>query len=162
MVAVFPSRYSLLQGHPTLTADQVNAVLSANHSPMAGQGQLFVDYSNTYHIDDAYVLATFWHESTWGKVGEATRSLSVGNLRCADWITWGWCQDGYEWFHDWSSSLKAVYILLSGSHYSGAGNNTPDAIIHIYAPNSDNNDEAGYISALKHGIDQLRAGSTQL
>jgi hypothetical protein len=161
MWTILPSRYSLLQGRPTLSSDQVNAVLTASHSPMAGQGQLFVDMSNTYHIDDAYVLATFWHESSYGTTGEAVQSKSAGNLRCAspDW-TGGWCSGGYEWFNSWDLGLKDLYILLSGSHYSGAGHNTPAAIIPMYAPSSDNNNEAGYIQALQNGIDKLRTGKT--
>ena len=39
MRSIFPSRYSLLQGHPTLSVDQINNVLSANNSPASGGGQ---------------------------------------------------------------------------------------------------------------------------
>lgn len=162
MWAISPSRYSLLQGHPTLSADQVNTFFTAKHSPMAGQGQLFVDLSNQYHVDDAYVVATFDHESQDGMTGEARDSKSPGNLRCAEWITWGWCQDNYEFFHSWDDGLKALYILLSGSHYMGAGRNTPEMIVPLFAPQADNNNETGYIDALKTGIDVLRSGRTQI
>jgi hypothetical protein len=157
MWAISPSKYSLLQGHPTMSADQVNAFLDSKHSPMTGQGQLFVDLSNQYHVDDAYVVATFDHESQGGLKGEARLSKSPGNLRCPtpDW-TGGWCQDGYEWFHDWQSGLKALYILLDGSRYSGAGNNTPASIIPLFAPSADNNNEAAYIAAIEKSEDLLR------
>lgn len=159
--AISPARYSLLQGHPTLSADQVNAVLAANHSPATGSGQDIFSMSQDYGIDDAYILATFAHESTWGKAGVAAQSKSPGNLRCASWLTWGTCQNNYTYFSSWTDGFKSLYILLSGSYYSGAGNNTPDTCVPIFAPNSDGNSESSYIASLKTGIDELRAGKTQ-
>lgn len=159
--AVVPGEYTILRD-PTLSADQVNAILSANGSPAAGEGQDIYLMSQQYHLDDAYILATFWHESSYGKLGVARESKSVGNLRCADWIKLGWCQGGYSYFHNYRDGLETLYQLLSGSHYTGAGLTTPETIIPVYAPTSDNNDEAAYIAALKHAIDAFRKGQTTL
>jgi hypothetical protein len=51
---------------------------------------------------------------------------------------------------------------MAGSLYNATGLITPDQIIPRYAPNSDNNDEAGYINALKKSIDRARAGKVDI
>jgi len=162
--AISPSQYNVFQGSSTLSAEQIDKVLSDNKSPASGggMGQRIIDLSAEYGIDPAYVMATFHHESNFGKSGMARESLSPGNLRCSSWITWGTCQRGYTFFKSWEDGFKALYILLAGSHYAGASRTVPESIIPLFAPNSDGNHEAGYISALKHNIDSLRAGKTQL
>jgi hypothetical protein len=162
MWSVSPSQYSVLRS-PTVSADQINAMLTRYHSPLVGQGQLLVDLGIKYHVDPAYAVATFGNESTFGTEGVAVNSFSLGNLRCPipDW-TGGQCKGGYEHFQSWQKGVEVFYELISGSHYSGAGNNTPEMIIPKYAPSSDNNSPSSYIANVKHIEDVLRAGKTQI
>src|SRR5690348_15742991 len=55
-----------IYGSPTITADQINAILAAYHSPAAGTGQALYDGGVRYGIDPAFALAFFMHESTLG------------------------------------------------------------------------------------------------
>src|SRR5690348_7019059 len=66
-------------GGPSLSADQVNAILSQAGSPAAGTGQTFYEQSLQTGINDAYALAFFNHESSYGLAGVARLSRSIGN-----------------------------------------------------------------------------------
>ncbi len=159
-----PSRY-VMASKPTVSADQINGVLAHHNSTAAGLGQTVYDLAVKYGIDDAYVLVTFGHESSFGTAGEARSSLSPGNLRC---VGQGFedlrptCRDDYAWFPTWKEGFEALYRLLAGSLYAGDGRIIPELIIPRFAPQADNNDEAGYIAALKGGIDAMRAGKLDL
>ncbi len=159
-----PTPYSVM-GKPTVTAAFIDHVLAYYHSPAQGQGQYLYDLALKYSIDPAFALSFFGHESTFGTQGEANKSLSLGNLRC---ISTGYedlqpsCQDKYAWFPTWKSGFEAFYRLMAGSLYAASGLVVPDQIIPRYAPNSDNNNEAGYISALKKTIERARAGDVDI
>lgn len=155
-----PTPYSVM-GKPTVTVAFINQVLAYYHSPARGLGQALYDLGVEYHIDPAFALSFFGHESTFGSLGEARSSLSLGNLRC---VGAGYedlqpsCQENYAWFPSWRNGFEAFYRLMAGSLYNASGLVTPDQIIPRYAPGSDNNDEGAYINALKKSIDRAREG----
>lgn len=146
--------YSVL-GKPTIAVDFINQVLASYHSPATGKGQQLYDLGVKYGIDPAFALAFFMHESTFGTAGEARVSLSLGNLRCIPNFK---CQDGYAWFNTWEDGFEAWYRLIRNLYVAQWGLVTVDQIIPRYAPNSDNNNEASYISSLKHYLDTWHAG----
>jgi hypothetical protein len=153
--------YSVL-GKPTITADFINRVLAAYHSPAAGKGQALYDLGVQYGIDPAFALAFFQHESTFGTQGEARTTLSLGNLRC---IPDHPCVDqdrgGYAQMASWEDGFKTWYALIRNYYVGQRGFDTIEKIIPTYAPNADNNNEQGYIRALKHSIDTWHAGILQ-
>lgn len=142
-------------GKPTITADFINRVLAAYHSPAQGKGQALYDMGVKYNIDPAFALAFFQHESTFGTRGEATASLSLGNLRCIPNYR---CQDNYAWFNTWEDGFKAWYELIRNLYIAQWGLVTVDQIIPKYAPAADHNDEAAYIASLKHSLDTWHIG----
>ena len=148
-----------IYGPPSLSADQVNTILAAYHSPAAGQGQMLYDMSTQYGIDDAYSLAFFLHESSMGTQGEARVTHSLGNLRC---IPDAECIDqdrgGYACFANWHDGFQAWFVLITGSLYKGDGLTTVEAIIPRYAPTADNNDEQAYMDALINTVQAWQAG----
>jgi hypothetical protein len=150
--------YSVL-GKPTISADFINRVLAAYHSPAAGQGQALYALGVKYGIDPAFALAFFMHESTFGTRGEARVTLSLGNLRC---IPDHPCVDqdrgGYASFASWQDGFQAWYELIRNLYVAQWGLTTVDQIIPRYAPTADHNNEAAYIAAVKHAIDTWRAG----
>jgi hypothetical protein len=150
-------------GGPSLSADFVDQVLSAHESPAAGTGEVLYSLSQQYGIDDAFALAFFWHESNFGRSGEAARTHSLGNLRCFEGAV---CIDqdrgGYASFPDWSAGYTAWYALIAGSTYIGAGRTTVQSIIPVYAPTADHNDESAYIAAVVWTVERLRAGQLDL
>lgn len=152
------TNYSVL-GQPSVSADLLNQVLTAYHSPAAGKGQTLYDLGVKYDVDPVFALAFFFNESTFGTRGEATVTLALGNERC---ISGRPCIDqdrgGYAQFYSWEDGFEHWYMLITGPLYKGAGLTTVDTIILRYAPNNDHNNEARYIAAVKHAVDAWRAG----
>ncbi len=157
--------YSVL-GSPSINADFINRVLSNASSPAAGRGQALYDLGVKYGIDPAFALAFFQHESSFGKAGEASSTLSLGNLRCipdASCVNTSGqaCQANqscYASFPTWDAGFEAWYKLIRNLYVAVWGLTTVDQIIPKYAPNADHNDEAGYIAALKSELDAWHAG----
>ena len=145
--------YSVM-GNPSVSADFINQVLAAYHSPATGKGQALYDLGVQYGIDPVFALAFFMHESSFGTKGEAVTSLSLGNLRCIPNFR---CQDNFAWFTSWEDGFKAWYELIRNLYVAQWDLVTVDQIIPKYAPTADHNDEAGYIGALKHAVDTWRA-----
>ncbi len=157
--------YNVL-GKPTVTADFINKVLAAYHSPAAGKGQALYDLGVQYGIDPAFALAFFMHESSFGTAGEARSTLALGNLRCipnrpcinTDGTA---CQQGqscYAQFYSWEDGFKGWYELIRNLYVARWGLVTVDQIIPVYAPAADHNDEQGYINSLKRELDTWHSG----
>ncbi len=150
--------YSVL-GKPTISASFINQVLASYNSPAAGKGQTMYDLGVKYGIDPVFALAFFMHESLFGTTGEARATLSLGNSRC---IPTRPCIDqnrgGYAKMYSWEDGFDQFYKLIRNLYVAQWGLVTVDQIIPTYAPNSDGNNEKGYIAALKHEIDSWRAG----
>src|SRR5579859_213442 len=108
LVQQSPGSASLL-GKPTLSASFVDQVLARAHSPAMGTGQALFDLSEQYGIDDAYALAFFMHESSFGTAGVARVTLSLGNIRCSLGYR---CIGGYRAYDTWQAGYKDWYALL--------------------------------------------------
>jgi hypothetical protein len=155
-----------LYGKPSLTVGQINTILIAYHSPSGGHGQDLYTLSSLYGIDDAYPLAFFMHESSFGTVGMASVTHSLGNLRCIDGAACvnsqdGMCQAGqscYASFPNWYAGFKAWFVLITSSLYKGDGLTTVETIIPRYAPSEDHNNEGAYIEALVQAVDAWQSG----
>ncbi|GER87808.1 hypothetical protein KDW_19700 [Dictyobacter vulcani] len=150
-----------VMGKPTVNADFINKVLSNAGSPAAGKGQVFYDLGVQYGIDPVFALAFFQHESTFGTRGEARKTLSIGNLRCIqnhECVDKNASGDGYAQMDSWDDGIKTWYSLIRNFYVIDMHKDTIEKIIPTYAPSSDNNNEAAYISSLKASIDSWRAG----
>jgi hypothetical protein len=146
--------YTVL-GKPSLTVDFINQVLSAYRSPATNKGQALYDFGVQYGIDPAFALAFFQHESSFGTQGEATKSLSLGNIRCIPNYR---CEDNFAQFDSWEAGFEAWYQLIRNLYVAQWGLTTVDAIIPRYAPAADNNNETAYVNALKHALDTWHSG----
>jgi hypothetical protein len=140
-------------GAPSLSAAFVNQVLAAAGSPAAGTGQSLYDLSVQYHIDDAYALATFQHESSYGKYGYASVDHSLGNIVCAGYPT---CNGRFRWYATWAQGFADFYQLIA-REYVAHGLTTLTRILPVYAPSSEN-DTAGYIESIRRAMVDFRAG----
>lgn len=132
-------------GGPSLTADQVDAILSRAGSPATGTGQTFYEQSLQTGIDDKWPLAFFGHESSYGLAGVARYSKSIGNLRC---IPTAACVGGYAYFRNWDQGVTAWYSLISNLYIKTWGLSTVETIIPRYAPPGDHNNVPAYISSV--------------
>jgi hypothetical protein len=135
-------------------------VLAQYNSPAAGKGQALYDLGVKYGIDPAFALAFFQHESTFGTRGEATKTMSLGNLRC---ISIRPCADqniggGYAQMQSWEDGFEIWYKLIRNLYVAEWGLTTVDQIIPRYAPTADHNNEAAYIASLKQSINTWHAG----
>jgi hypothetical protein len=155
------SRYSVV-GPNSLSVDFMNKVLAYYHSPAAGKAQALYDDGIKYGLDSAYALAFFMHESSFGTTGVARVTLSLSNMRCVPEYRCLQENGGYSMFDTWEQGFEAWFKLIRNLYVAYWGRDTVDTIIPKYAPNSDGNNEAGYIAALKHTIDTWHAGIIQV
>jgi hypothetical protein len=121
-------------GGPSLSADVVNRVLAGAGSPAQGTGQALYDLSVTYQIDDAYALATFQKESSFGRAGVARETHSLGNIICAGYPT---CLGRFRSYRTWEEAYTDFYRLIA-REYVASGLTTVETIIPKYAPSSEN------------------------
>lgn len=147
--------YSVV-GKPTISVQLIDKVLATYHSPAKEKGQALYDYGVQYNIDPAYALAFFMHESSFGTAGVAKVTHSLGNIRS----TPGYPDyQGYRLYPTWEAGFEDWYKLISQQYVNAWGLYTVDQIIPVYAPASDNNDEAAYIQSIKGAVDAWRNGS---
>ncbi len=88
---------------PSLSADFLNRVLASVGSPAAGTGQTLADLSRQYHIDDAYALAVFQKESSFGKHGAGFEDHALGNIVCAGYPT---CNGRFRSYASWGGRVR--------------------------------------------------------
>jgi hypothetical protein len=145
-------------GKSGLIVSLVNHVLERFHSPASGTGQSLSDLSIQYHLDDAFALAFFQHESGFGTTGMARVTRSLGNIRCRLGYQ---CINGYrayqtwqEGFGDWSHLIEDGYVQ---GHVTiplvGHVCTTVSQVVPVYAPTSDGNDVAGSIAVVERAVD---------
>ena len=153
-----PAVSSSIVGRPSLSASFINRVLGVAHSPAVGLGQAMVAASLTYHIDDVYALAFFWHESQFGRLGVAVVTHSFGNIIC----TPGYpvCVGRFRWYASWQAGCLDWFRLLA-TEYLPRGLDTVERIVPVYAPASEN-DVSAYIAAVMTAVASWRSGRVEV
>ena len=139
-----PASGDSIQGGPSLSGDYINRVLQSANSPANGTGQALHDLSTQYNIDDAYALAVFMHESSYGKYGAANEDHALGNIVCAGYPT---CNGRFRSYPTWADGYADFYQLLT-REYIPRGLTTVETITPVYAPASEN-DPNGYIASVR-------------
>lgn len=146
-----PGQHSVL-GQPTLSAEQIDAVLGQFHSPAAGSGQIWIEMGKRYGINPAYALAFFIHESTAGTAPgwaglkpDGGTTHNIGNIICAGYAT---CFGRFRDYPNWDAGIEDWYKLIAHEYVEGRGARTLEEIIPIYAPASDNNDVGNYVQVV--------------
>lgn len=158
--------YSVV-GTPTISVSFINRVLAVYASPARGQGQSLYALGQQYGIDPIYALAFFGHESRFGTTGEARRTLSLGNERCVqDRPCIDQARGGYAQMWSWEDGFEHWYQLIRYGYVQGhvtiplVGHacSTVSQIIPVYAPSTDHNNVAAYITSIKNEVNTWRAG----
>jgi murein DD-endopeptidase MepM/ murein hydrolase activator NlpD len=108
--------------------------------------------------DPAVALPFFFHESTCGQFGVANVTKSWGNIRCSPgYQCYNTGNNGsFRRYNTWTEGA-VDWVLLMQWYKSDLNLVTVAEIIPVYAPQSDGNNEAAYISGVKKMVDQLRA-----
>ena len=160
LAPVAPGEHSLI-GPPTISADDVEAVLRQYNSPAVGTGSVWIELGQKYGIDPAYALAFFVHESTagtnpgWAGLkpgGESTHN--IGNIICAGYSR---CFGRFRDYTSWDEGIDDWYKLIANEYIDGRGAQTIEQIIPIYAPAFENNVDA-YVNAVVSTVDTWRRG----
>jgi hypothetical protein len=142
-------------GSPALSADLINQVLSAASSPAAGTGQALYDLSVQFGIDDAYALAVFEKESSFGRYGAGFEDHALGNIVCAGYPT---CNGRFRWYPSWEAGYEDFYQLIS-REYVARGLSTVETITPVYAPASEN-DTGLYIQQVRQAMLAFRSAQS--
>jgi len=148
-------------GTPSLRVSFVDRVVARAQSPAVGLGQSLYDMSVQYHIDDAFALAFFQHESDFGTTGMAHVTHSLGNIRCSSGYQ---CINGYRAYQTWQEGFADWYHLIEDGYLQGhitiplVGHvcTTISQIVPVYAPTSDGNNVAAYIAAVEQAVNGWR------
>jgi hypothetical protein len=162
-----PSSGQPIQGPPSLTAAQIDAVLATYGSPATGMGQTFYDGGVAAGIDPAWALAFFIHESTagthpgWaGRMPGGRTTHNIGNIVCARYDPDGDgqvnCHGRFRAYDSWATGIADWYRLIAQEYIARRGVTTVEQIAPIYAPAFENN-VPGYIAAVTRLIDGWRA-----
>jgi hypothetical protein len=161
MVDVPEGEHSIL-GQPSITVDQIEAVLTQYNSPARGSGKIWFELGKQYGIDPAYPLAFFIQESTAGtnagwaglKSGGGT-THNVGNIICAGYAT---CYKGNRDYPSWESGIDDWYRLIAREYVEGRGLASVEQILPIYCPVSDGCRSYDYISIVNSMVEKWHQG----
>jgi hypothetical protein len=148
-----PATGTSILGSPSLSAQRIDNILCNAGSPACGTGPVFYADSLQYGIDNAYALAFFRHESSFGTNGAATQTLSIGNIVCTAGYS---CIGRFRAYSSWADGITDWFKLIKNVYVGQWGATTVESIIPHYAPNSDNNDEAGYIASVENDVQSWR------
>jgi len=144
-------------GSPSLSADFINQILASAGSPAAGTGQGLYDLSVQSGIDDAYALAVFGKESSFGRYGAGFDNHALGNIVCAGYPT---CNGRFRWYPSWLAGYADFYQLIS-REYVSRGCSTVETITPVYAPSSENN-TALYVQQVRASLVAFRSAQSHL
>lgn len=142
-----------IKGPPTISAQQIDAVLASHDSPAAGQGEEIFQRCTAAGIDPAIALAFFACESTFGTAGVAVDTHSWGNIKRTD-------GDGYVTYPNFMEGLQGWLDLMNNLYVKpesedGFGVTTAAEAIPIYAPSFEN-DTQNYINDVTELVTQWR------
>jgi cell wall-associated NlpC family hydrolase len=152
-------------GPPTVTADQIDAILASEGSPAAGTGQLWYDIGVRYGIDPVFALAFYKKESSMGQDRVHQRpgggnSHNIGNIICTD--GWGDCvctrTHCFRAYPSWAAGIEDWFRLMR-SRYVDQGLLTLDEILPVYAPSFENDTQL-YIRQTKQRVSAWRGEAT--
>jgi hypothetical protein len=146
-----PASETSVLGGPSLSADLINQVLATASSPATGTGQALYDLSVQSGIDDAYALAVFEKESSFGRYGAGFEDHALGNIVCAGYPT---CNGRFRCYPSWEASYEDFYQLIR-REYVARGLTTVETITPVYAPSSENNTGL-YIQQVRQSMQAFR------
>jgi hypothetical protein len=153
-----------LNGAPSISAQQIDAILAAYGSPAAGTGVAWYNFGLQYGIDPAFAVAFFIHESSagtnqgWAGIKpDGSLTHNVGNIICAGYPT---CYGRFRDYSNWEAGIEDWYRLIDVEYIKGRGALTVQDVIPIYAPSFEN-DVQSYIDAVNSLVDGWRSGGVK-
>lgn len=137
------------RGTISITADQIDEVLTKAGSPAAGSGVSWVKWGRFYNIDPVYALAFFRRESVFGthkrwigRMPNGDTTKNVGNIRFRGAPNpqrepqYGGF-NGFRSYASWDAGIHDWYKLIAqDANYAGL--HTVEQILPKYAPTFEN------------------------
>ena len=149
----------VLRAPPSLTANQIDRILTAYGSPATGTGAVWYNLGLKYGIDPAFAIAFFVHESAagtaeaWaGQKPDGGTTHNIGNIICAGYAA---CYGRFRDYASWSEGIEDWYRLIDTEYLRGRDHQTVADIIPVYAPSVEN-DVQGYIRVVQALVDEWR------
>lgn len=147
-----------LQHGQSITAAQIDTILTEAGSPAVGTGEYWIEHGQKYNIDAAYTLAIFYYESgfatnkAWAGYKEGgDHTYNIGNIVCAGyWQCYGGFRDYSQDSNPWSSAIEDNTHLLAIYRDNNGIKDFGNAIMK-WAPPSGNNTQA-YIDGAEQMI----------
>lgn len=148
-----PPASPVIAAPPRITDDLFCDTLRRAASPAADAGPTLYATCVARGVDPAVALAFFCHESTYGTRGAARLTRNWGNLRrgprAYQVAPVAGSSGAFAWYHSWVDGLADFCDLLRGPRYEGAGLATVAQVVPVYAPSTDGNAPARYVSAVE-------------
>lgn len=126
-------------------------------SPAAPQAAACYAALVGFGVDPAIGLAFFQHESTFGRMGIASRTKNWGNLRKGGRAT-GAIQ-GFAAYSSWVASAADWAQLIAQVYVRQHGLDTVRKALPLYAPSSDGNVPTAYADAVVRSVLRWQAES---
>jgi hypothetical protein len=117
------------------------------------------DLSNQYGIDDAYALAFFRQENSYGTTGVARFTKSLGNIECTPGYR---CLSGFRSYARYEQGYKDWYQLLRNLYVNTWHLTTVQQIIPVYAPAKGGNNPPAYIAHVLAIVSIWQQGQVQV
>ncbi|NCC31609.1 MAG: hypothetical protein EOM24_06220 [Chloroflexia bacterium] len=156
---VRPAGDYTLRAAPSLTPQQIDAILASYGSPATGTGEVWFQLGQQRGIDPAFAVAFFIHESGAGTAQgwaglkpDGSTTHNVGNIICAGYPT---CYGRFRDYPSWNDGIADWYRLIDVEYLQGRGHQTVADIIPVYAPSFEN-DVNGYINVVHKLVDRWR------
>lgn len=147
-----------IKGPPSATADQIQTFLEKMGSPAAkeeGFSQALYDACTNRGIDPAVAVGFFLQESTCGRYGRATENHSLGNIKGTAPESGG--TDGtFRRYDTWAEGARDWARLIDEAYVEKRGLTSLSQVISVYAPSSDNNNEAKYVATVNGVVDSFK------
>jgi len=134
------------------------SILTAAHSPAAGEAPAMYAAIRGYGVDPAVVLAVMQHESSFGKAGIAVGRHNLAGARYyASTAAFGATnRGGWASFPTYAASAAYTAHLLANHAGQGSKGGTARSFASWYAPASDGNKPAAYGAAVVAAINKWR------
>ena len=163
-VGVSPQgNYDIRQGKITLAKVQQILLKWPNENgspnPLTPFAQRVLDFQEQYGINGGFSLAWFAMESGICTTGISPSAIECGNIRWTEGgncVTHNYDSDGRDFcgYANWSDAIEAWFKLLKG-YYIANGLTTVSAIVHVYAPCSDQKGGCAFVNHYIATVNEL-------
>lgn len=147
-----------IKGPPSCNVEQIQKFLEDTGSPAAkeaGFSKALFDACTERGIDPAVAVGFFLQESTCGRYGRARENLSMGNIKGRAPESGG--TDGtFRRYNTWAEGARDWARLIDDQYVQKRGLTSLSQVISVYAPSSDNNNEAKYVSTVNGVVENFK------